>query len=195
MRVSSAALLCVTALAVVLVGCGGSAAAIPQSVSMHADVVVPCSARVEPPPAVKQRGGVTTSVARFADGGRFVLAFGTGPSKTRIGGRRVWVWKTPVVLSADLAVVLSIDAVASRRARLSFTGMVRDFQTGARRARFEACSADTRRFSEEGVVGPETGWAGSLITLDRRVCLRVRTVTARESVKLKVPLGRRCPRG
>ena len=179
----------------VVAGRGGSSRAANTSSSMGPDSTVPCSAHVEPPPVVslRKRKGVTTSTARLAAGGRFdVYTFGGRPSRTRIAGRRAGLWKTPVALTADRSVILRVGGTAVRRARLGFGRPARSFARAARATRFVSCAPDTPLFSGDGTVGPDTGWGGSLITLDRRVCLRLRVVTAKESVPLPVALGTRC---
>lgn len=202
---------CAAVSGAVAAGCGGASPAAKRSepvsaspaaktsAPMRADSTVPCSARSEPPPSVGPRDqeGVTTSVARLPDGGRFELdTFGDlGPSRTRIGERRAWLWKAPVGLTADRSVILTVRARAARRARLGFTRSARSFARADRATRFVSCAPDTPLFSGDGTVGPVTGWGGSLITLDRRVCLRLLVVTAKASVPLKVPLGTRCRRG
>lgn len=198
--VAGAAVAGAAVVAAVAVGGGGDASpAAKTSAPVRADSTVPCSARAEPPPADGLRGqeGVTTSFARLADGGRFEInTFGDlGPSRTRIGERRVWLWKAPAALTADRSVILTVPARAARRARLGFTRPARSFARSDRATRFVSCAPDTPLFSGDGMVGPETGWGGSLITLDRRVCLRLRVVTATTSVPLRLPLGTRCRRG
>lgn len=191
-------LACAAVAGAVAAGCGDASPAAKTSAPVRADSTVPCSARSEPSPAVglRDQEGVTTSVARLANGGRFDLyTFGGRPSRTRIGERRVWLWKTPVALTADRSVILTVQGRAARRARLGFTRPARSFARADRATRFDSCAPDTPLFSGDGTVGPETGWGGSLITLDRRVCLRLRVVTAKASVPLRVPLGTRCRRG
>jgi hypothetical protein len=67
--------------------------------------------------------------------------------------------------------------------------------SGADGRRGVSCSADEPLFSGDGVVGPTTGWGGSLITTHRRICLRLRVFSGGASSPLRVPLGRRCPSG
>lgn len=174
-----------------------ASSAAKTSTPARADSAVPCSARSEPSPGVslREQKGVTTSVVRLADGGRFDLyTFGGRPSRARIGKRPVWLWKAPVALTADRSVILTVPARAARRARLGFTPPARSFARADRATRFDSCAPDTPLFSGDGTVGPETGWGGSLITLDRHVCLRLLVITAKAPVPLRVPLGTRCPR-
>ena len=112
----------------------------------------------------------------------------------RIGGCRAWLWKAPVALTADRSVVLTVYGKAARRARLGFARPARSFARADRTMRFTSCSPNAPLHSGDGTVGPVTGWGGSLVTLDRRLCLRLRVVTAEGSVSLRVPLGRRCRR-
>lgn len=198
-------LACVAVAGAIVAGCGGpsraadtSSPAADSSSLVRADSTVPCSARSEPPPAVSLRDaeGVTGSGARLTAGGQFDLyTFGGRSSRTRIGGRRAWLWKAPVALSADRSVVLTVNGPAARRARLGFARRARSFAGADRATRFASCAPDTRLFSGNGTVGEVTGWGGSLVTLDRRLCLRLRVVTATESVSLRVPLGMGCRRG
>lgn len=175
---------------VVLAGCGAADA--PARV----DASVPCSARVEPPPtsSLEGRDGVTTSKAALPGGGRFaVFSFAGAPTRVRLGGRRVWAWKTPAELSAGRSVVMTVAPASARRARLGFSRPARSFRRAPRSARFTACPADEPLFSGEGTVGPVTGWAGSLITLDRRTCLRLTVREGRAAARrLAIPLGRSC---
>lgn len=209
-------LACAAVAGAVAAGCGGASPAtetsapvraspaVKTSAPVRADSTVPCSARAEPPPPVgdglrdQVQDHVTTSSVRLPDGGRFDLYTfpdDLGPSRSRDDERRVWLWKAPAVLTADRSVILTVPAGAARRARLGFTRPARSFARSSRATRFVSCAPDTPLFSGEGTVGPETGWPGSLITLDRRVCLRLRVVTATTSVPLRVPLGTRCRRG
>jgi hypothetical protein len=136
---------------------------------------------------------VTTSRARLPDGGELALyTFSGPPTRSRIGGRRVWMWKTPASLTAGRTVVLSVAGSAAGRARLGFTPPAPSFAEAARATRFTSCAADTPLFSGEGTVGPVTGWGGSLFTLDRRICLPLLVTRSRTPVVLKVPLGTRC---
>jgi hypothetical protein len=146
--------------------------------------------------SLRESKDVTTSVAWLAHGGRFDLySFAFRPSRQPFVGRGAWVWKTPVALTAGHAVVLTVDGADALRARLGFGPPARSFAAADSATRFESCPPDTPLFSGPGTVGPETGWSGSLITLDRRLCLRLRVVTGTASVAIRVPLGTRCPRG
>lgn len=180
------------------VGCGTSseAADVPAPApAPRADSAVPCSARSEPPPldALSSDPSVRSAAVELRGGGRFELfTFGGAPSRTRVGRTHAWLWKTPVSLTVGSSVVVSVPASRARRARLGFTRRASSFGRADRATRFTSCAADTPLFSGEGTVGPVTGWGGSVLTLDRRVCLRLRVSGATGDAVLELPLGRRC---
>jgi hypothetical protein len=160
------------------------AAAVPP-----ADARIGCAERAEPSPAPGALPGV---VAELPEGGEFViLTVSPTPSRTRMGRRTVWLWKTPATLSADRSIVLEVPRRGARRARLGW-GRTRSFAGAPRTTRFTACAEDEPLHSGDGVVGPRTGWGGALITLRRRSCLRLVVRSDGESLPLRVPLGRRC---
>ncbi|HEX8087117.1 MAG TPA: hypothetical protein VF529_22755 [Solirubrobacteraceae bacterium] len=197
----TAAILTAVGVAVVAAGClgddstaDGVAPARPQA----ADSTVGCDRRSEPPPSEAVRTGEDAHVAAAAlrDGGRFELfTFRGAPFRMRLGARRVWVWKAPASLSADRTVILAVGSRNTSRARLAFGPFARTFARSDRAVRFTSCPPDEPLFSGDGVVGPTTGWGGSLITTDRRICLRLRVFSGGASSPLPVPLGRPCPSG
>lgn len=168
-----------------------TAAALLVAATPAPAVHVDCAARAEPPPPEPPRA--RTVSAALPDGGRlYVLNVPGRPSRTRLGGRAVFVWKTPVVLSADRSVVVAIGRRQARRTRLGVGGSFPSFARSPRTARLTSCPEDEPRFSGPGVVGPLTGWGGSMVTLRRRSCLRLRVHSGGATVPLRVPLGRRC---
>jgi hypothetical protein len=172
----------------------GTTVAARPAATTEADGTVGCRMRSEPAPSrdLADQPGVGVSVA-VLPGARFrVFTFDGAPARSRLGGRRVWTWKTPVALTAEASVVVSVAASRQARARLGFTPARRSFENADRSTRFTACSADTPQFSGDGTVGPETGWGGSLITRDRRLCLRLRVESGGRTTGLLVPLGRSC---
>ncbi|HEV2785597.1 MAG TPA: hypothetical protein VGV67_04355, partial [Solirubrobacteraceae bacterium] len=188
--------------ACVAAGClGGSSRAQegePPPPPPRADTHVDCARHAEPsPPAEPTTGGGThVATAALPDGARFHLLWfsNAGPTRVRVGRRQLWLWKTPAVLSADRSIVLSVAPRHVRRARLAFDRQPPSFARGDRATRFTSCPEDEPRFSGPGTVGPRTGWAGSLLTVDRRLCLRLRVTPAAggDPVPLRVPRGRRC---
>jgi hypothetical protein len=117
-----------------------------------------------------------------------------GPSRVRLDdGERVWIWKVPVSLTADGRVTLTVPPSQRGRARLLFAAnRTRSFASAARTTRFNACAADHPLFSGPGTVGPITGWAGSLVTRDRRMCLRLTASAGGRRQAMRVSLGRAC---
>lgn len=57
--------------------------------------------------------------------------------------------------------------------------------------RFRACPPETPLFSDEGTVGPRTGFPGGFIA-DRRKCVRVRVTAGGRSWHARMPVGRPC---
>lgn len=57
--------------------------------------------------------------------------------------------------------------------------------------RFRACPPETPRFSDEGTVGPRTGFPGAFIA-NRRKCVRVRVTAGGRRWHARIPVGRRC---
>ena len=189
------ALDCVAFLALAVLSSGESSSRGAAS-APRADSTVACSARAEPSPSegLREGEGVVVSAARLEGGGRFALySFDDPPARTRIGGRRTWLWKTPVSLTADRSVVLSVHARSVGTARLVFARQPKSFTAADRATRFRSCTADEPQFSGAGTVGPATGWGGSIVTLERRQCLRLQVVAGGRRSTLRVPLGRRCP--
>ena len=60
-----------------------------------------------------------------------------------------------------------------------------------RALRFRPCAPDTPQFSDDGTVGPRTGFPGALIA-DRRMCVRVRVSAGGRRWYARIPVGRRC---
>lgn len=201
---------CVAATCVTTAGCGsGERASAPKASesatatrvrasSVRADSWVTCANHVEPTPSAATRRAMEkgATVVPLSDGGRLVfLDVNSGPGRSTLEDRRAWGWKVPVSLTADRSVVVSLADRTAPRARLGFTAERRPttFGRGHRATRFTSCPPDTPTFSKKGTVGPVTGWAGSVTTLDRRVCLRLRATSEGETVRFKLPLGKRCP--
>lgn len=164
------------------------------AVAANTDGVVGCRSRSEPAPSsdLADQPGVGVSIA-VLPGARFrVFTFDGAPTRHRLGERWVWSWKTPVALNAAASVVVSVTPSQQARVRLGFTRERRSFGYSDRSTRFKACTPDTPQFSGDGTVGPETGWGGSLITRDRRVCLRLQVASGGQTAGLAVPLGRSC---
>jgi hypothetical protein len=66
-------------------------------------------------------------------------------------------------------------------------------RTAGREVRFEPCAPDTPRFSDDGTVGEETGWAGGFIVRRNRCAtLLVRREGEHRWVRTRVGFGTRC---
>ena len=57
--------------------------------------------------------------------------------------------------------------------------------------RFRACAPETPLFSDEGTVGPRTGYPGAFVA-DRRKCVRVRVTAGGRSWHARIAVGRVC---
>lgn len=96
---------------------------------------------------------------------------------------------------------LSVDAgsavtlrVLSRRAGLVYRHATSDaerWQDTDRVLRIKPCAPDHPAFSDDGTVGPRTGFAG-LVVADRKKCVRVRVSRGGRSWVARLPIGRRC---
>ena len=82
------------------------------------------------------------------------------------------------------------DAATARWLELTYDRQTRE---GAPRLRFTPCAPDTPRFSDDGVVGNETAWAGGF-NVKREGCatLLLRREGEEQWRKLRVGFGVRC---
>ena len=71
------------------------------------------------------------------------------------------------------------------------TRLAERWQDADRILRVKPCAPDHPNFSDDGTVGPRTGFAGAMIA-DRAKCVRVRVSRDGESWIARIPLGRRC---
>ena len=103
--------------------------------------------------------------------------------------------KTPVIVRARHRAVIRIAASQAGHAGLRYSARAQRARRvgGADRAvRFRACPAGRRRFSDGGVVGPFTFWAGAVMA-DAPRCVRLETFA--DGVRrrdLRIPVGRPC---
>ena len=96
---------------------------------------------------------------------------------------------------------LSVDAggavtlrVLSPRAGLVYRPKTRHAETwkdADRVLRVKPCAPDHPNFSDDGTVGPRTGFAGAILA-DRPKCVRVRVSRGGGSWVARLPIGRRC---
>ena len=109
-----------------------------------------------------------------------------------VGRREQGVFKKAgLSVNAGGAVTLR---VLSPRAGLIYRHATSDaerWQDTDRVLRIRPCAADQENFSDDGTVGPRTGFAG-LVMADRKTCVRVRVSRGGESWVARLPIGRRC---
>ena len=96
---------------------------------------------------------------------------------------------------------LSVDAgnavtlrVLTPRAGLMYrhkTRLAHTWREADRVLRVKPCAEDHENFSDDGTVGPRTGFAGAIIA-DRPKCVRVRVSRDGKSWVARIPIGRRC---
>lgn len=188
--------LCLLAAAMfALTSCGESASGTSMATSAAApkpDETLDCSERVEPPPVGGTEGLGYTRIVLKDDAG-LGISLMPPPSQRRAGGKRLYVWKMPLALTASKRVFVQIDRRDKHLARFEFLERGA-FQKLPRTLRIESCSADEPRFSGEGTVGPETGWAGALVATRPALCLRVRVIDLADNSLRRVvlPLGGDC---
>ena len=104
--------------------------------------------------------------------------------------------KIPVVVREGAPVTVRITPLGRTRARLDFdmsqwrrTGRRVADGDGQRAVRFEACPADTRRFSDGRPLGPWTGYPGGFL-VDRPGCARLTaTAPGMRTVRRRIALG------
>lgn len=110
-------------------------------------------------------------------------------------GRDIAV-KNPVSLRARHRATIRVAKAQARHAGLLYTTGTQDAMRvpdADRSVRFSACRADQKRFSDAGVVGPFTFWAGAIM-VDAPRCVRLELVVdGRRQRDVRVPVGRRCP--
>lgn len=121
-----------------------------------------------------------------------------------LDGRHAWrlrrgadgMRKIPVVVRAGTPVTVRITPLGRTRARLDFdmsqwrrTGRRVAAGDGQRAVRFEACRADTRRFTDGRPLGPWTGYPGGFL-VDRPGCARLTaSAPGMRTVRRRVALG------
>jgi hypothetical protein len=71
------------------------------------------------------------------------------------------------------------------------TRLAESWRDADRVLRVKPCAPDHPNFSDDGTVGPRTGFAGALIA-DRAKCVRVRVSRDAQSWVARIPVGRRC---
>lgn len=183
-----------------VVGCGEDSTANtaqPEKAATAKATLFPCSAHVEPPIKlpIEPIANSTTYAAELADGKEFAFTTfdDTGSKRKRLGSSKVNEWKLATRLSADTVVTASV--VASQRRLARFPAKALSFNRLPAKATFKSCAADTPTSAGKDVVGGVTGWGGGVVTMRRRLCLKMQIIeesTGKKTI-LTVGLGRKCP--
>jgi hypothetical protein len=149
---------------------------------------VGCSTHVEgpPPSAAVQRAAARQSVS--VHGATFMgLRNAVREDFERRGAQHVYKAGLGVTYGAPLHVKVAL------RDR---SWLALDYVRGGkprRELRFEPCAPDTPRFSDDGVVGNETGWAGGFVVQrDGCATLLLRREGEKPWVRVRVGFGKRC---
>jgi hypothetical protein len=151
-----------------------------------ATIAVGCDTHIETPPAPAQQRRAALARSVSLDGTVF-WGLRNAERRTFDGTRSTRGHKAAISVRRGPA--LTVKVAASDRAWLKL-----DYDRTERPSvRFVPCAPDNPRFSDDGVVGEETAWAGGFVVL-REGCatLLLRREGEERSRKLRVGFGVRC---
>ncbi|MFY9264356.1 MAG: hypothetical protein WAO61_02870 [Solirubrobacterales bacterium] len=150
-----------------------------------ADESVGCEERVEP---MFRFSSDAPGITGANVGDAHLVLAPPGPDfvapRTRNGDERLWVWKTPLTVSADRSMIVAVNPAQAEEVRLQYAGRDGVFEDFSRVTQFTACDTPT-------------GWAGGFATRASSVCvkLQVWSGTANQPKSVVVPLGQKCSAG
>jgi hypothetical protein len=150
-----------------------------------------CVQHIEAPPpdAAQRRAALRQSVR--AHGATF---WGLRNARTHRFDGRGWNRVYKAALSVRAGKPLRIKVAARDRSWLKLDyDRTRKAYAGQHLVRAVPCAPDTPRFSDDGVVGDETAWAGGFL-VERNGCatLLLRREDERRWARVRVPFGRAC---
>ena len=162
---------------------------LPELLSVLAVTVptVSCPEHIETagPTAEQRRAALAQSVTRHG-----AIFWGLRNAERETFDRRQDSWKAAI--SVRYGRPLHVQVAMPDRSWLELT-YDRQTREGAPQLRFTPCAPDTPRFSDDGVVGNETAWAGGF-NVKREGCatLLLRREGEEQWRRLRVGFGVRC---
>jgi hypothetical protein len=151
-----------------------------------ATLAVGCDTHIETPPAPAEQRRATLEQSVTVDGTVF-WGLRNAERRTFDGTRAKRGHKAAISVRGGAPLTVKVAAADRDWLKLDYDRVQRST------VRFVPCKPDTPRFSDDGVVGKETAWAGGFVVL-REGCatLLLRREGAEQWRKLRVGFGRRC---
>jgi hypothetical protein len=152
-----------------------------------AALAVGCDTHIETPPApAEQRRTALARSVSLSDGTVF-WGLRDAERRTFDGRRATRGYKAAISVRHGAPLTVRVSAKDRSWLKLDYDRVER------RSLRFVPCAPDTPRFSDEGVVGEETAWAGGF-AVAREGCatLLLRREGEEQWRKVRVGFGRRC---
>jgi hypothetical protein len=152
-----------------------------------AALAVGCDTHIESPPAPAEQRRAALAQSVSLDDGTIFWGLRNAQRRTFDGRRSTRGYKAAISVRHGAPLTVKVAAGDRDWLRLDYERVER------LSVRFFPCAPDTPRFSDDGVVGEETAWAGGF-SVRREGCatLLLRREGEDQWRKLRVGFGRRC---